>query len=164
MVEIMHINPILYVRKTSEERHASFFDTMEAPGYKYLNYVHIENNEQGYFQFALLSLLGGKFYLYWHANYFDTIVICSKDALDNVIERYHLNKRIPETVIEKLKNTKYFLPLVNIDDKWATVKLLKFSKWGGFFLKYVSIQRTFPHKIDVKKSENIVHYNCGVMF
>jgi hypothetical protein len=130
---------------------------------EYFNYVHIENTEQGYFQLALLKLLGGKFYLSWHANYFDTAIICSEDGLNNVCEKYIWDKKTQKEVIQKAKEIG-FTPQVIIEEKWATIKLLTISKWGGLFRQRMLIRRNYPHKIDLKEPEQLVEYDCGIMF
>ena len=150
--------PILYVRKNTEERLVDYLDYLGMSNcYEYLNHVHLENTEQGYFQFALLRLLGGKFYLTWHANYFDTIIICNEDALNNVLEKYLFMQNRHEDVIQKAKEI-HVAPQVIIEEKWATVKLLTFSKWGGLFRQHMFIRRNYPHEIDLKQPENLGYY------
>lgn len=164
--------PILYVRKNTEERYATLSDFPATKGkarwltvtYEYLNCFHIEDTRQGYFQFALLRLLGGQFYLFDHALYFDTIVICSEDALYRVLEMDIFGKRkLPEGVIQEAKEIDP-APQIIMEDGWATVKLVTFSKWGGFKRAHMRIRRNFPHEIDFRESEQLVGYDCGLRF
>jgi hypothetical protein len=55
-------------------------------------------------------------------------------------------------------------PVVNLTVDSANVQVITFTKWGGFYRLTYSISRSFPHKIIDVKEENLVPYDCGVMF
>jgi len=55
-------------------------------------------------------------------------------------------------------------PVVNLTDDSANVQVITFTKWGGFYRLTYSISRSFPHTIIDIKEENLVPYDCGVMF
>ena len=54
--------------------------------------------------------------------------------------------------------------LVNLTDDSATVQVVIFTKWGGFYRLTYEISRSFPHTILDVKEENLVPYDCGIMF
>ncbi len=55
-------------------------------------------------------------------------------------------------------------PVITMDDRTATVEVLTFTMWGGFYRDTYTIQRSFPHTILEHEEENIVPYDCGIMF
>jgi hypothetical protein len=54
-------------------------------------------------------------------------------------------------------------PTVTLTHDSAIVEVVIFTKWGGFFRRTYTISRSFPHTIDMKE-ENLVPYECGIMF
>jgi hypothetical protein len=63
--------------------------------------------------------------------------------------------------IETMNNVE---PLVKLTDTAVTVEIVTFTKWGGFFRKTYTISRAFPHEIMDAQGENIVPYDCGILF
>ena len=37
----------------------------------------IEDVEQGYFEYVVMDIMANQFYLFWHANYNDTEIVCN---------------------------------------------------------------------------------------
>jgi hypothetical protein len=55
-------------------------------------------------------------------------------------------------------------PVVRLTGDVAIVEVITFSNWGGFYRYTYTIQRGFPHTIVDLKQENILPYDCGIMF
>ena len=55
-------------------------------------------------------------------------------------------------------------PVVQLTRDNATVEVISFTKWGGFYRRTYTINLSFPHTIIDVKEENLVPYDCGIMF
>jgi hypothetical protein len=55
-------------------------------------------------------------------------------------------------------------PVVAITGDTAMVKLVVFSKWGGFSRYSFTVNRNYPHTIVNFQSEDLLDYNCGIVF
>ena len=55
-------------------------------------------------------------------------------------------------------------PTVSTGEQTAEVRLVVFTKWGGFLRWTFTIDRNSPHRILDVKEEILVPYDCGVMF
>ena len=55
-------------------------------------------------------------------------------------------------------------PVVSSIGEVAKIQVITFSKWGGFYRLTYTISRGFPYTVTDVKQENLVPYDCGVMF
>jgi hypothetical protein len=55
-------------------------------------------------------------------------------------------------------------PSVSLTNDSAVVQVIIFTKWGGFYRYTYTISRSFPHTIKDVYQDNLVPYDCGVMF
>lgn len=157
--------PILYARKIGQkidfkkkliENKKLFFD--------YLNHIKTDGTKDGFFQYAALSLLGNQFALYWHALYNDTIIICTREVLKEVLAKkdksfYDFDRKF---IREAGKVNPE--PKVSFDDDTAVVSILTFTSWGGLIEKKFYIKRKFPHKIIKKEQSVLAAFDCGIRF
>jgi hypothetical protein len=126
----------------------------------------IEDVEQGYFEYALMDMLAGQFYLVWHANYNDTEIVCNREAVDAIVEGLNAGDfgmamdAKQQAQVRAMMNIE---PAVKLTQDSAIVEIVTFTKWGGFFRRTYTISRSFPHTVEMKE-ENLVEYDCGIMF
>jgi len=157
--------PVVLARPESDPPylHAEELGSEVAPFYEH---VVVDGSAQGYLEYALLALLGDQFYLYWHALYNDTRVLCDRtDLLDvvrsvsstDLFNRMPLPDRVRSLLIPDPR------PLVRIQDGIVEVELTLFTKWGGFFRTTYRIQESFPHRILDVDEELLVPYECGIL-
>jgi hypothetical protein len=69
--------PLLFARPAELAPYTSITDVperMQASAFR--DYLEIKDREQGYFEYVLLDIMARQFYLFWHANYNDTEIIC----------------------------------------------------------------------------------------
>ena len=170
--EFMGSEPIIYARQEQEEPYATFSQYREAIGedtfresrLEYLEHIESDGSAEGYFEWAVLAVQGGQFYLGWHSNYNDVTVLCSREAVKKVIERAS-ELGIPMTPAQERKALKLDLePLVDFEEETVRVQIVTFTKWGGFFRRIFVINRDFPHNIIQHESVELVSYDCGVQF
>lgn len=159
--------PILY---TLPEDHgpvatlAEFDQLVEGEYPDYLAHIVADGTPESYLQLAVLDLIGAQFYLYWHANYNDAQVICDQAMLDALLEA---SDWFGQTLTEEVKAEARALdpvPTVTIAEDEAQVRLLMFTKWGGFYALTFTISHDANRTEVAREGENLVHYDCGIMF
>ena len=166
-VDFLGSFPLLYPRHVDQPPYASAADVPE--GVKLGNFrdqLAIENVEQGYFEYVVMDIMANQFYLVWHANYNDLLIVCDKDAANEIVDDTNSHDfgmkfdLAQQAQVRALTNVE---PVVKLTADSAIVEIVTFTKWGGFFKRTYTISRSFPHDVDVK-DENLVEYDCGIMF
>ena len=160
--------PILYAYPDDEAPYQTGADYRAANEYAPLDYlaaIVTDDTPESYLQLAVLEVMGNQFYLYWHANYNDAEIICDQDMLEAIIEPrvgdsdYDLN----EEAVQKAGLLRV-TPVVEFDDEVAHLWLVLFTDWGGFYHVGYTIGREFPREAMEVDSEQLVPYNCDIMF
>jgi hypothetical protein len=160
--------PLLYARPVDQTPYASLSDipaNTELPDYH--EYLEIDDTEHGYFEYVVMDIMARQFYLYWHANYNDTEIICNRGEVNDIIDRVSsgdFGYAMDLAEQTKARTLKDIEPVVNLTGDVATVQFMTFTKWGGFYRETYTIKRAFPHTIVDVKQDNVVPYDCGVMF
>jgi hypothetical protein len=158
--------PTMYARETGWQPFLSQTDLR--PGMdNYLDHVQVDDTPEGYLQYAILASTAEQFYLEWHANYNDMEIVCSHKALANITKSLEKgNFGNPITLVEKTRALAItdVEPVVTIAADTATVQVMTFTKWGGFYRMILTIDRSFPHFIIDVQQEQLAPYNCGISF
>ncbi len=160
--------PMLYARPVDQEPYASVEDVpsnTQLPNFR--EYLDVEDVEQGYFEYVVMDIMAGQFYLSWHANYNDMEIVCNPDGVNDIISRVNtgdFGNDLDLAQQTKARGMKNIEPAVSLTGDIATVEVVTFTKWGGFYRLTYTISREFQHKIIDVKDENLVPYDCGVMF
>jgi len=169
--------PILYARKTSEQRLKSLKDLANFSGrhirwpHKYFDYLEkvvVKGTLAGYFELVVLRIMGGQFYLVWHCQYNDKIIICDRDKLPGLWKTIKdLDPMGEDEVPLDVREQAYdldFTPRVKVQGDKVVVQVVVFTKWGGFFRESYYISIAFPHKIQSIDKKKLVHYDWGVCY
>jgi hypothetical protein len=161
--------PLLYARSATHPPYATESEyaaaTSDQPDY--LSFVLPQESPEGYFEYAAFAMLANQFYLDWHANYNDWRVMCGKDNIEEIIQSFEGKDSfgIQMTAAQKrqaraIDNPQ---PSVELSAETATVRMLVFTKWGGFYRRTLTIRRS-DHSIVAEQDEPLVEYDCGIMF
>lgn len=160
--------PLLYPRPVDQAPYAS---TSEIPANTewpdYQEYVEVEDVERGYFEYVVLDIMASQFYLFWHANYNDTQIVCNRQQVNDIVAQVssgdfgNAMDLAQQTKARMLRNVE---PVVRLTGDIAKVEIITFTKWGGFYHETYTISRGVPHTILDIKRENVVPYDCGIMF
>lgn len=160
-------SPILYARPVDQPPYLSMEDIPEnAELADFRDHLEIEDVEQGYFEYVVMDIMAGQFYLFWHANYDDTEIVCNSDEVKAIISdindgdfasAFDISQQAKARTMTNLE------PLVKLTENTAIVEVIVFTKWGGFYRYTYTINRSFPHTIIDIKSNNLVPYDCGIM-
>jgi hypothetical protein len=161
--------PVIYARQKEEEPYAnhSAYVAENVPGeptHDYLEHVVTDGSAAGYFEWVLLAIQGDQFYLGWHANYVDTTVLCDPESVARVIEEANDFGAQMTTAQEQKALAIDLEPSVQFERETVQVRIVTFTKWGGFFEEIFVISRDSPHRILEHTSEELVPYDCGVIF
>jgi len=141
--------PILYARRESDS-----LDT-QSRRYEYLDHIQTDGSADGFFQFVVFKLLADRFYLFWHAVLGDVTIICTREALEELLS----HNKLPADV-QQAARALPLEPIVEFDGDKVIVTVVTFSGWGrgGFKRQAFTITRNFPHKILQEESETLVPY------
>jgi hypothetical protein len=165
--------PVIYARKAGVPAYRRYSEyasdrNMTSPFTDrsgYLEHVMTDGTPEGYFQYALLYIMGGQFYLYWHANYNDQKVVCDISEARAIIES--LKGQGSQPMYPEILNNfgqDDFSPVVQFRGDEAHVRLVVFTEWGGFIRKDIAIRREFPHSVLNDTSKAIIPYDSGINF
>ena len=161
-------SPILYARPVEQPPYTSMEDIPEGTDLTdFRDRLEIEDVEQGYFEYVVMDIMAGQFYLFWHANYNDTQIVCNSSEVNAIISDINdgsFGSTFDISQEAKARAMQGIEPLVQLTENTAIVEVIVFTKWGGFYRYTYTISRSFPHKIIDVKNENPVPYDCGVAF
>jgi len=155
--------PYVYARREGEPPFATFSEYENAEVEHYLNHIQVDGTAEGFFELALLRIMGEQFYLSWHFEYNDWEVVSSRERLDAIIE--WLNEEYHPLTEEQVEAVKQLDVSPKVKFKWGKVqvRVLVFTKGGGFYERIYTIDRDFPHQM-IHKDIELIPYNSGVMF
>jgi hypothetical protein len=187
--------PLIYVRKAEDKPFTSYeeYETAQENAvriqnnYDFIGFVmygnttelgnkiKVDGTPQGYFEYVLLQIMGGQFYLVWHANYDDATIICDKVSLEKTVKESIQGMGfdlMPTTssgrgsYSEFMAKAKFidFQPVITLGDKTVAIKVIIFTKWGGLVQYTFTINKEYPHTITKVTQRVLVAYNCGVSF
>lgn len=160
--------PILYARPVDRPPYpdeAAYRAAGDHPSY--LSFVEPQETPRGYFEYAAFETLAGQFYLDWHANYNDWRIVCGPEDIDAIIaslgtvespgrpmdaDQRRAAREIPDVA-----------PTVILGTDTATVRMVVFTKWGGFVRRDLTITRP-GHAIADESDRPLVPYECGIFF
>jgi hypothetical protein len=159
--------PVLYALPDGQAPYASLAEVPENTKLSdFRDHLDVEDVEQGYFEAAVMQIMVRQFYLNWHANYNDAEIVCNQKAADAIVEGinagdfgYKMDAK-QKAQVRAITNIE---PAVTLTQDNAIVEVVIFTKWGGFFRQTYTISRSFPHTIEMNE-ENLVPYECGIMF
>lgn len=159
--------PVLYVRTVDTPPYKSEAELTASDGLtNYMDFIQTDDTPDGYFQYMVLSLTANRFYLFWHANYSNSQVVCDKADVSSIVSnldgdfgyRISLASRIRAAFIKDIE------PSIVVNEDSVEVRFVTFTRWGGFFRQSFTLSRSFPHVPLDEQEQNLVPYDCGVLF
>lgn len=160
--------PLLYAYPANQTPYASVTDIPEDTQLSdFQEYLRVDDTEQSYFEYVVLDIMAGQFYLYWHANYNDTQIVCNRQQIYDIVAQVNTGNfgaTMDTAQQAKVRTLRNIVPVVALEGDTARVEVVTFTKWGGFYRYTYTISREFPHTILDLEQENLVPYDCGVMF
>jgi hypothetical protein len=160
--------PLLYVRPIDQSPFASAADIPEntqLPDFH--DYLDVEDVEQGYFEYVVMDIMANQFYLSWHANYNDLEIVCNRGEVNDIVKDVssgNFGVAMDLAQQARARTMSNIEPVVRLTGSVAVVEVITFTKWGGFYRETYTISREVPHTVIDVQQENLVPYDCGVMF
>jgi hypothetical protein len=158
--------PTLLARPESEAPYLSWADVPDRHD-DYFAHLQADGTPESYFQLAVMSIMARQFYLYWHANYNDVQIVCDHAAVQEIIDDLadgDFGYPLPLADRVRALAMRDLAPSVDVGEASVEVRLTTFSKWGGFYRLTYTFERNFPHTILDVQDEELIPYDCGVMF
>ena len=166
--------PILYARPADEAPYSTYAELAAATGITvsspqrndYLDHVQVDGTAEGFFELAVFYLMGDQFYLFWHANYNDATALCDQTGLETIVSGLEDSEFGLPISAEQAEQARALdvAPAVEFDEDTATVTLVSFTMWGGFFQQTYVFERAFPHRLTRHETTELAPYDCGINF
>lgn len=167
-MDSMGAQPMLYARPVDQPPYTSGKDvTGDAQSRDLYEHLEVEDVEVGYFEYIVMTVMAKQFYQDWHANYNDWEIVCSRQAVEDIIARVNssdFGSDLDPAQQNQARAIEQIEPVVDLSGEVAEVQFVVFTKWGGFIRLTYKISREFPHKIIEVEDDELVPYDCGVMF
>ena len=132
----------------------------------YLYFIETDGSKEGYFELVLLKMMGEQFYLYWHSYYNDKEIIASEERLTelvNSIGRDDFSNELTDKqkrAALKIDPTPQFI----FEPGRVRVRVVWFTKWGGFKETTYTISTYSPTIILQGLPVTLVKYDCGYIY
>ncbi len=110
--------------------------------------------------------MGEQFYLFWHAFYNDHEIIASQAALTNLVEQF-ADTEHGDAFTSRQKRDALNIdptPRVLIDEDGVSIRVIVFTKWGGFYEAIYDLSTEAPHQLVNLEMTNLVPYDIDIMF
>lgn len=125
-----------------------------------------DGTEASYFQWVLLHTMGQQFYLDWHASYNDQEIIASSAALSRIVNIYSDIQHGSSLTEEQQKQALAINPIphVSIQESAVSVRVVTFTKWGGFYETIFTLTLEAPHRFISIEKTNLVPFDIDIIF
>jgi hypothetical protein len=162
--------PVLHIRRADQPGHATYDEYPAATGSDdasqgdtaYLDQIYvIDGTPKGFFEYVTLRVMGGQFYLFWHAQEMDAQVVATRERLDDLLDS--VAELMDDTQLERGRAADPS-PMVSFEGDIATVEILVFTRWGGLHRHTYTIERVFPQQILNLQVETVAACDCGYTF
>lgn len=171
--------PLVYARKSNTAPFPTYEEFLKSYGeemsgersyaqlnhaFDYLEQVQIDKTPESYYEFVLLAFLGDQFYLQWHGLYNDSRVFCEPKDLQFVDEDMKdFDLEFPAEVNNSIEQID-FEPTILITDETVSVRIVAFTKWGGFWENIYVMDKENPLNLRDIQSNTLLEYDCGINF
>lgn len=177
--------PVLYARRIGSRPFTNFNDyaatfTNAAPeiGQRvpreddnvfngYLDRIRAEDSPRGFFQLVVLRLLGDRFLMFWHELYNETMMVCSKEGWEAIVQREKKRGDYysppPLNFIATAQKID-FSPRIRMGDKRVEVNVVTYCPFSGLDLHYFAIDRQYPHRITKHTQRNLLRHGQNFVF
>lgn len=171
--------PLVYARKTSSAPFKSYAELLKSFGeemegersygqlrhkYDYLERIQIDKTPESYFEFTTLAFQGDQFYLWWHGLYNDLKILCDSSDIQYVnADMEGFDIEFPQDVKDRIEKID-FSPVVIVGESEVTVRMITFTKWGGFYENVYVMDKDNPMQLLDVQFNPIIEYDCGINF
>jgi len=132
--------------------------------FDYLEQIQVDKTPESYYEFIVLAFLGDQFYLQWHGMYRDQKIIC------DINDMQYVYAELDSFELEFPQDTKNNIERIDFDSRLlingdtVSVRIVAFSKWGGFWENIYVMDKENPWNVIDIQSSSLLEYECGIMF
>lgn len=160
--------PLLYVRSGDETplvNYAAYanynWETANAKFSKnYLEYISLDGTDEGYFEYAILSSMGQRFYLFWHAILNYKVVVCSYEELETALNDDMSGEEYQKELKQQALNLD-FRPVIEYQDQSVVLKIMTFKIFGGIYQESYYFSADYPYKFSSFQVQTIIEYSAN---
>jgi hypothetical protein len=177
--------PVVYARKESDPPFNSYDEFLASYGEEsgdersynlsmphgsdYLEKIVVDGTAESYFEFLTLAWLGDQFKLEWHGMYNDYKFMCDYSDMKYVYDSmsifdYGEEKFLLPADVEFNAQFIDYTPRVSVNAENVLIRLVMFTKWGGFNELYYTVGRDDPMDVQDSQINSILEYDCGIAF
>jgi hypothetical protein len=160
--------PILYARQPADQAFENYpvYAESKASETSYLDTIRTDGTEAGYFQWVLLNMMGDQFYLYWHSGYHDAEITASRARLEALVSEMRTTE-FGETFTNDQARQALKIdpaPIVEVGNELVMVRVVWFTKWGGFYESIYLLGQSTPHQVMDLNTKNLLEYDCAILY
>lgn len=169
--------PVLHARKAGEgpylsrDAFALAYPECVREGSKgndcpFIDYVLTDGSPISYLQLILLYMSGNQFYLDWHACYNDPRPVATTEAVTRLIDSLEESGLWLPLTNKQAKSARAIdpLPVVELSEDQVLLRVVWFTRWGGFYESLFRLNSSPPYNIVEEKQNLLLEYDCGVRF
>ena len=171
--------PVVYARKTNAAPFQTYEEFLKSYGeemsgersyamlnhvFDYLEQIETDKTPESFYEFVILAFLGDQFYLYWHGLYHDEKILCDSSDMqyvDKDMQGFELE--FPQDVKDNIEKIDFESRVLTNDDT-VSVRIVLFTKWGGFWENIYVMDKENPLGLRDIQSNWILNYDCGISF
>ena len=161
--------PYLYAIKkhkfSNKKNINSLEEILNQPENRAKNHIFPKDSKLGYLQFLFFYKMGEQFALYWHANYGECRIVCTKNKIDAIIEELTISKDFL-TLPKELSKLKDINPEIKIeyDDKYCNITWIEYRTHSGIYQCTYQIERNGSYEIKRTSEIVLVHIDIGFIY
>ena len=171
--------PLVYARKTSAAPFHTYEEFLKSYGeqmsgersysqlnhaFDYLEKIQIDKTPESYYEFVALAFLGDQFYLQWHGLYHDEKILCDSSDMQYVNnDMKEFGVEFPQDVKDNIGKID-FKSSILVNDDTISVRIVAFTKWGGFWENIYVMDKENPMNLKDVQSNTLLKYDCGISF
>lgn len=125
-----------------------------------------EDSKEGYLQYLFFHQFGELFALFWHANYGNKSLLCSKKDIEYFLDYYHKqgsNYDYEENKIVDLSDSD-LSPIIELSEKECLITWYEIETHNGIFKRSYKIERHSPFRTGNVTEEKIANISAKFFY
>jgi hypothetical protein len=166
-------SPTLYSRVADQPRYTTCDGYRDAVGPGSIdqrdsgNLDHIrviDGSFEGFFQLVVLRIMGEQFYLHWHAQADDALVVATPEAVTAAVAGVAGEMDEGEAARARAADPTPRISFGTPAGDDLLIEVMVFTRWGGLLRHTYTITREYPHRFLDVQIETVAECDCGITF
>jgi hypothetical protein len=160
--------PVLYTRRADAPGYTTYDEYLAGTGSDpvgqgdpgWLDQVYVvDGTPDGFFEYVVLRVMGGRFYRHWHALEDDAVVVATAAAVEEALTSVADEMDPAEMARARAADP---TPQVTYAGGSVTVVAFVFTRWGGLQRRTYEFDQLFPQPILGLTVETVAACDCGI--